>query len=136
MRCRLDRVLRGILLASAIIAVLGELNAQQRATVPDDPAEQASRKAIGEAVLKIASGTADAPASRPAGTAPPREVGAARKPDPKTPLPPGPVAAGKQPVEITLVPYGCTKFRISMFPITGRAFAAPELTKSRAPAGK
>ncbi|MCC6352253.1 MAG: glycoside hydrolase family 127 protein [Verrucomicrobiae bacterium] len=32
------------------------------------------------------------------------------------PLPAEPVAAGK-PAAITLVPYGCTKFRVSMFPV-------------------
>ncbi len=35
-------------------------------------------------------------------------------------LPPGPVAA-KATETIKLVPYGCTKFRVSMFPITDRA---------------
>ena len=39
----------------------------------------------------------------------------------KTPLPSGPVA-GLEPSEtITLIPYGCTKFRVSMFPVTTRA---------------
>jgi hypothetical protein len=32
------------------------------------------------------------------------------------PLPGQPVAAGKA-AEVKLVPYGCTKFRVSMFPI-------------------
>lgn len=40
-----------------------------------------------------------------------------------THLPPRPVAAGGPPARIALVPYGCTKFRISMFPVT----AAPEV---------
>jgi hypothetical protein len=33
----------------------------------------------------------------------------------------GPVARGGAPEKITLTPYGCAKFRISMFPITERA---------------
>jgi hypothetical protein len=37
-------------------------------------------------------------------------------------LPPAPVEAGKAET-IRLVPYGCTKFRISMFPVTPRAWA-------------
>ena len=36
-------------------------------------------------------------------------------------LPAEPVASGGAPERITLIPYGCTKFRISMFPITERA---------------
>ena len=45
-------------------------------------------------------------------------------PDPKTPkLPAAPVAGQKAAEAVTLVPYGCTKFRISMFPVT----AAPEV---------
>jgi hypothetical protein len=36
-------------------------------------------------------------------------------------LPAEPVANGGAPARITLIPYGCTKFRISMFPITERA---------------
>jgi hypothetical protein len=39
----------------------------------------------------------------------------------RTLLPAEPVASGGAPEEITLIPYGCTKFRISMFPITERA---------------
>ena len=35
-------------------------------------------------------------------------------------LPAGPVVRGGSPERITLIPYGCTKFRISMFPITER----------------
>ena len=45
------------------------------------------------------------------------------------PLPEGPVK-GQKSATIRLVPYGCTKFRISMFPVTGRVWAnppAPEL---------
>jgi hypothetical protein len=41
------------------------------------------------------------------------------KPDPQSPeLPLVPVAKSKPAEKITLVPYGCTKFRISMFPVT------------------
>jgi uncharacterized protein len=39
-------------------------------------------------------------------------------------LPAEPVAGGGAPAKITLIPYGCTKFRISMFPITERAYKA------------
>jgi uncharacterized protein len=39
----------------------------------------------------------------------------------RTLLPAEPVASGGAPEQITLIPYGCTKFRISMFPITERA---------------
>jgi hypothetical protein len=38
-------------------------------------------------------------------------------------LPDAPVA-GKNAQPIRLVPYGCTKFRISMFPVTPRAWAS------------
>ncbi len=39
-------------------------------------------------------------------------------PDPKAPrLPPQPAGRSKPAQPITLVPYGCTKFRISMFPV-------------------
>ncbi len=41
-------------------------------------------------------------------------------PDPAAPrLPAAPVAVGS-PEPITLIPYGCTKFRIAMFPVAGR----------------
>ena len=40
-------------------------------------------------------------------------------PDPKAPcLPSLPVSHKRSPEQITLVPYGCTRFRISMFPVT------------------
>jgi len=40
-------------------------------------------------------------------------------PEPKAPrLPSGPITKGKRPERIALIPYGCTKFRVSMFPIT------------------
>jgi hypothetical protein len=51
-----------------------------------------------------------------------REI--AWNPDPKDPrLPSFPVAKQKPAEPITLVPYGCTRFRISMFPVT----AEPEV---------
>jgi hypothetical protein len=45
-------------------------------------------------------------------------------PEPKTPLPSAPIARQEPAESITLVPYGCTKFRISMFPVTERAWKA------------
>jgi len=39
-------------------------------------------------------------------------------PTPEQPLPAEPVRATGAPERITLVPYGCTKFRVSMFPVT------------------
>jgi hypothetical protein len=42
-------------------------------------------------------------------------------------LPPEPIAKGKPPESITLSPYGSTKFRVSMFPITERVFKLSEL---------
>ena len=48
-------------------------------------------------------------------------------PDPKAPrLPLLPVAKRKPAKRVTLIPYGCTKFRISMFPVT----AEPEVKPS------
>ncbi|HPA18006.1 MAG TPA: glycoside hydrolase family 127 protein [Verrucomicrobiae bacterium] len=38
-------------------------------------------------------------------------------------LPAEPVARRRAPEKITLIPYGCTKFRISMFPVTAEAWA-------------
>lgn len=44
-------------------------------------------------------------------------------PDPKSPrLPAGPIAAQGPAETVTLVPYGCTKFRVSMVPVTDRAW--------------
>lgn len=45
-------------------------------------------------------------------------------PEPKNPLPPKPIAAQKPSERITLIPYGCTKFRISMFPVAEQASPA------------
>ncbi|MCR4411231.1 MAG: glycoside hydrolase family 127 protein [Thermoguttaceae bacterium] len=51
-------------------------------------------------------------------------------PDPKAPrLPAEPMAKADQTEPITLVPYGCTKFRVSMFPVTGRLWNRLEATK-------
>ncbi|MBE7504178.1 MAG: glycoside hydrolase family 127 protein [Verrucomicrobiales bacterium] len=45
-------------------------------------------------------------------------VATAWSPDPKAPrLPAGPVARSRPAERVALVPYGCTKFRISMFPV-------------------
>jgi hypothetical protein len=43
------------------------------------------------------------------------------KPTLETALPAEPVAAQGTPEPITLVPYGCTKLRVSMFPVTAKA---------------
>ena len=51
-------------------------------------------------------------------------------PDPKAPRLPGdPIADRKPPEMLTLVPYGCTKFRVSMFPVTQRLFSLSDLLK-------
>ena len=48
-------------------------------------------------------------------------------PDPKAPrLPPKPLASSGQPESVALIPYGCTKFRVSMFPVTERAWKGSE----------
>jgi len=47
-------------------------------------------------------------------------------PDPKKPRLPAEPIAKREPAErIMLVPYGCTKFRISMFPVTARTWGSP-----------
>lgn len=49
------------------------------------------------------------------------------KPTPDAPrLPAETAASDGPPEEITLVPYGCTKFRIAMFPVTERAWRLAE----------
>lgn len=49
-------------------------------------------------------------------------------PDPKAPrLPSEPIADPKRPETLTLVPYGCTKFRVSMFPVTQRLLRLADL---------
>jgi hypothetical protein len=56
-----------------------------------------------------------------------RVVQADWNPDPKAPrLPALPVTQAKPPISVTLIPYGCAKFRISMFPVT----AGPEVPAS------
>jgi hypothetical protein len=48
-------------------------------------------------------------------------------PAPQAPrLPPEPIAKREPTERITLIPYGCTKFRVSMFPVTERAWKAAE----------
>lgn len=50
-----------------------------------------------------------------------RAVPCTWNPDVKTPrLPAEPIASPKPAEAVTLIPYGCTKFRVSMFPITER----------------
>ena len=39
-------------------------------------------------------------------------------PTPQQPLPAAPVAKHESPESIALIPYGCTRFRVSMFPVT------------------
>ncbi len=43
-------------------------------------------------------------------------------PAPKTPLPATPIANQRPSERITLIPYGCTKLRVSMLPVTERAW--------------
>lgn len=47
-------------------------------------------------------------------------------PTPKAPLPSEPIVKQGPPETITLIPYGCTKFRVSMFPVTQRAWKHAE----------
>jgi hypothetical protein len=59
------------------------------------------------------------------------------KPAPQAPrLPAEPIAKQERPERITLVPYGCTKFRVSMFPISQRVFERSALKTPPQPAGK
>ena len=51
------------------------------------------------------------------------------KPTLKEPLPSKPFDGGKPPAWITLVPYGCTKLRVSMLPVTKWTFTTPEPPK-------
>ena len=51
-------------------------------------------------------------------------------------LPSTPIATPKGPETITLIPYGCTKFRVSMFPITERVFRLSNLEKPLQTSGK
>jgi hypothetical protein len=45
-------------------------------------------------------------------------------PTPKQPLPSAAVVPSGAPEKIALIPYGCTKFRVSMFPVTERTWKA------------
>jgi hypothetical protein len=51
-------------------------------------------------------------------------------------LPSAPIAKHEPPERITLIPYGCTKFRVSMFPVTERVFQLSERKKPVQAAGK
>jgi hypothetical protein len=51
-----------------------------------------------------------------------------------TQLPAAPVSGGGRSEEIRLVPYGCAKFRIAMFPVTEQAFKALEPRSATRPA--
>ena len=53
------------------------------------------------------------------------------KPTPETPLPPEPFAKNSPREPIRLVPYGCTKFRVSMFPATKRPWQSAESAKQQ-----
>jgi hypothetical protein len=44
------------------------------------------------------------------------------KPEPAKALPSRPVVSDELPDKVTLIPCGCTKFRVSMFPVTERVF--------------
>ena len=50
------------------------------------------------------------------------------------PLPAEPIAKREPAERITLIPYGCTKFRVSMFPITERTFQLSGQEKAIPPA--
>ena len=47
------------------------------------------------------------------------------KPTNQAALPTSPVPATGEAVKLTLIPYGCTKFRVSMFPVTEQAAHLP-----------
>jgi hypothetical protein len=51
-------------------------------------------------------------------------------------LPSAPIAAPQRSEKITLIPFGCTKFRVSMFPVTERFFNRSDLTKPAQLSGK
>jgi hypothetical protein len=58
------------------------------------------------------------------------------KPTPERALPSEPVAGGGPSEKITLVPYGCTKFRVSMLPVTERTIKLAESENPVRPAGE
>jgi hypothetical protein len=51
------------------------------------------------------------------------------------PLPNAPVAGGKAET-IRLIPYGCTRFRISMFPVTTKSWGSVAFIAGQGPAAK
>ena len=58
-------------------------------------------------------------------------------PEPEAPrLPSEPIAKLERPERITLIPYGCTKFRVSMFPVTELAFSLLDPKRPPQPPGK
>ncbi len=57
------------------------------------------------------------------------------KPTHQQALPSAPVTDGEAE-KITLIPYGCTKFRVSMFPVTRRTWELAEPAKPTQPAAK
>jgi hypothetical protein len=57
-------------------------------------------------------------------------------PSPQRPLPSAPIASPGLPKRITLIPYGCTKFRVSMFPTTERVLMLSEVEKPPQPSAK
>jgi hypothetical protein len=46
------------------------------------------------------------------------------------PLPESPVTSDK-PAQISLVPYGCTKFRVSVFPVTPQTWQGTSTNESK-----
>jgi len=58
-------------------------------------------------------------------------------PEPKAPrLPAEPIAKSGPPERITLIPFGCTKFRIAMFPVTDRLMEVSERKQPPPPPGR
>ena len=57
-------------------------------------------------------------------------------PSQENPLPPKPIAKRGAAEKITLVPYGCTKFRVSMFPVTQQVLNLSESPNAAQPVGK
>jgi hypothetical protein len=60
-----------------------------------------------------------------------RMAGIDWKPTLEKPLPPEPFAKGGPSELIPLVPYGCTKFRVSMFPVTAATLKSTESAKQK-----
>ena len=57
-------------------------------------------------------------------------------PTPKQPLPSAAVVPSGAPEKVALIPYGCTKFRVSMFPVTERTWKATGGPKPAPATGK